>query len=896
MAKDRPRLVVQAEPVSTAISSGNVSAAGVELYDQQTVRLALEFSEAFKDLSLSAAQLAGTLKKESNAEEIQRGQDLINTSQKSYKQLVESGEIKPSENPWMAVGAQMASGTIEGQKARAHFLSIYNKRAEEDPAFFDGPEGFSALAAQYTANVNTYVGNAPYLSRAFYESFNPFIASMGMKHEENMVSHREQKIAEGITASVAQAVSDTRPDALDLDNAAFAYENGTLKLESDIQRAVDMGYSATKVNEAVVNALVLEAKQGNKPEVALKLLETLKSGTDSLGNTRQAKALLAQNSAAISDNLSRLTNKKSNAFRNEVNNLVGSVMSGQTSPETAKEQLTYLLTGEREGKPTEQPKYRFTASEVESKLPWAMSEIDRAVKQQEVMRKQAVEDFMYRQAETIETGNDASLQHLAGDAYVDAALNKLGDLAELNNISPKEWATMRSTFGERFRKAEGYREEQAALRQEEVLWTGSQNYQGIRNRAFQQVSQFFSGLGEMAKAEQLDQPSSQKAEAPDWASMLRDLQDSRENRGMVVGSDKMEAQLKMDYGRIDREVLKVFEQDLIQRNPNWGGTLAPRDTDEAAVLQAKAGARSTFKYLRMSLGATLGDTRESGLAAKTLQQYLTTAEVEQASQSVALTDTLQASFVALENNLPIEQVIPGNGPGSKMMQSLLLQARERYLAGDKPSDIARDMVTARVMRPLGTTEVNLSDPYMFVEFTTGTASDAAMYQDRFRNFRNSNRLTEPDSVHYLNMVVERNVRKHLSGPDYFGNMKGAMRAAEEEVLENHIMFRGSLVPKQGLNAYITEDFLSVWMDMQGFPPNATLVPVLPRSDGSVLMAVRVSGQAISTKLISTEDLNRAKRSPEFIQKIETNRKEREEVEKKQRMGVEEATVQGWITW
>jgi 2-keto-4-pentenoate hydratase len=118
MAKQRPSLGVSAAPVSTYVAS---VAPAVELYDQQSVNLALQFADAFKDLSVSAAQIAGSMKKQMNEEDVQKGIDLVNQSRKSYKTLVDSGEIKPTENPWMAIGAQQASGTMEGMKARAHF-------------------------------------------------------------------------------------------------------------------------------------------------------------------------------------------------------------------------------------------------------------------------------------------------------------------------------------------------------------------------------------------------------------------------------------------------------------------------------------------------------------------------------------------------------------------------------------------------------------------------------------------------------------------------------------------------------------------------------------------------------------------------------------------------------
>ena len=213
MAKQRPSLGVSASPISTYVAPVAAASAGLELYDQQTVNLALQFSEAFQNLSLTAANFAGSLKAESNKEELQKGLDLVNSSQKTYQQLVEDGQIRPTENPWLAIGAQQGSGMMEGMKARAHFMEMYQKRAAEDPKFYDSLDSFNALASQYAQNVGTSLKNSPYQSRAFFEAFNPFVSSMSLKHQENVAKTAENKVLMGVGASVAQLTQDIKPQS-----------------------------------------------------------------------------------------------------------------------------------------------------------------------------------------------------------------------------------------------------------------------------------------------------------------------------------------------------------------------------------------------------------------------------------------------------------------------------------------------------------------------------------------------------------------------------------------------------------------------------------------------------------------------------------------------------------
>lgn len=301
MAKQRPSLGVSASPISTYVAPVAAASAGLELYDQQTVNLALQFSEAFQNLSLTAANFAGSLKAESNKEELQKGLDLVNSSQKTYQQLVEDGQISPTENPWLAIGAQQGSGMMEGMKARAHFMETYQKRAAEDPKFYDSLDSFNALASQYAQNVGTSLKNSPYQSRAFFEAFNPFVSSMSLKHQENVAKTAENKVLMGVGASVAQLTQDIKSqDPIVRSEAMQAFRNS-------IDEMGQMGVSRTRVNEAVVENMIALMETTDQLDQVQAIYESLDLGTGPVKNTAFAKALYASRAANIERNRQKLT-------------------------------------------------------------------------------------------------------------------------------------------------------------------------------------------------------------------------------------------------------------------------------------------------------------------------------------------------------------------------------------------------------------------------------------------------------------------------------------------------------------------------------------------------------------------------------------------------------------
>jgi hypothetical protein len=326
MALPNPSLGVIAQPVSTYVQPAPAAA---QLYDQQSVNLALMFSESFSNLSVSAARFAGAFKQDQNQADLQKGQFLVNSSQNSYKTLVANGQINPAENPWLAIGAQQASGTIEGLKARADFQQRYNDQAAQNPDFFKDSSHFNALAYTFNNESNDRFGDSAYLSSAFYESFNPFIASMGMRHLENVTQEQHRVIANSIDSLVYQTVTDMQ-DPLQAPEIQASF----------IQRLDNMGaiVGNRAANNRVTDNFVEYAASGDIAGV-MDIFNNLNVGTGPLSATAYAIEKIAVNQGRIDANNDRLAVQKRAEFEAWGNRQVEAVLTGSTTQEAVLQSL-----------------------------------------------------------------------------------------------------------------------------------------------------------------------------------------------------------------------------------------------------------------------------------------------------------------------------------------------------------------------------------------------------------------------------------------------------------------------------------------------------------------------------------------------------------------------------
>lgn len=205
MAKQRPQLQTFASPVSQLVSPVQEQA---QPLNEQEIRNLYQFADSFRELSTTVGELAITLQKESNRESMQVGREMVNANRKTYADLVKSGQINPSENPYMAIGAQQASGALEASKAKTEFQMEYDRQISNNPDLMADNNFFDALASSFAQNKSSQFGNAPYLSDSFFDSFNPYLNEMAMNHSQNVVKYRTGKIIQSLKVRVSDSLSE----------------------------------------------------------------------------------------------------------------------------------------------------------------------------------------------------------------------------------------------------------------------------------------------------------------------------------------------------------------------------------------------------------------------------------------------------------------------------------------------------------------------------------------------------------------------------------------------------------------------------------------------------------------------------------------------------------------
>lgn len=299
MAK-RPQLGTYAQPVSNLVQPIAAEKTVTPL-DEKAIRETYAFANAFADLSESMVKVASTIKTEQNQEEFSAGQEMVNTSRKTYADLVRDGKIKPSENPWLAVGAQEASGVIEASKARVEFERKYQQDVANNPELLKDHEYFDALAASFAQTKGAEFGTAQYLSRSFYKEFNPFLLSASAKHSESVGKYRQAKIMDALKIKVSESIQS-------ITDVSDEYRESMVFGEAipELQRFTDemgknMGMPRV-ANIAVASQLIELMKSSGMTYEAEEILNGLQAGTGPLAETEDVRSMLVDAQADISKN------------------------------------------------------------------------------------------------------------------------------------------------------------------------------------------------------------------------------------------------------------------------------------------------------------------------------------------------------------------------------------------------------------------------------------------------------------------------------------------------------------------------------------------------------------------------------------------------------------------
>lgn len=274
-----------ANPVSTAVVPFQPSVPQQVEIGGGTAELGAAFSQFSQTLASFAANQISTNRAKAMAE----GQLKAEKSRKTFRQLVESGEIKPEENPWEALGAASADGVMAAEKFKAQTKAKYDAKVAQDPNFAISVSSAEDFVNNELQNFMTLGMQNPVWQRSAMREITPFISSLSESHGSLVAKRRRERMSDAVKISVLDFAANPTS------GAAYA-----AKLQAQFDEHYET-VGAEAANETMIQSL-LKARQlsGDHPEV-LKAIGMLKSGTGYLKDTKQYKAAELEQKSVIDE-------------------------------------------------------------------------------------------------------------------------------------------------------------------------------------------------------------------------------------------------------------------------------------------------------------------------------------------------------------------------------------------------------------------------------------------------------------------------------------------------------------------------------------------------------------------------------------------------------------------
>lgn len=884
MAKARPSLDIAARPVSTFVAP-NQNAVAAELYDQQAVQNALQFADAFSNLSVSAARLAGALKQEWNEEEMLKGQDLVNQSRRSYQQLVSEGQIKPTENPWFAIGAQKASGTMEAAKARANFETLLEKKIQEDPNFLDDPRGFDAFAYQYTQNVNQFIGDASYMSRAFYESFNPFVGSMQAKHEQRVIEHNENKILTSISPVVEQSLADLSSLNPTVRETAIA------TLQTRLDEMGKSGVSTARVNNAVAAQLVDMMKSGDNPERAQQIFNSLKAGTGRLADTQFAKTLVLENQGAIAGNISRTSLAETKAIRQVIEgDLAPKVLAGKMTQEEAEARLDAFLVGPERKVQISSGEYDQSVNQLRSRIAFLQNQQEQTIKEQTLEKRKQLDagaaDAVGLLQQSIMADADGGADTL-NPGYQKRQLDQLNSILTKYEVSDADRAKFQNTLRDQLTSEAGRQERVKNSRMERTIgsvyndvdtaaasnpifsdadsldlllsqtdarlasegfdaadrsaaavavtnrWKASAAARAERQeqRMAEMVSSRLGAAEKSAQESIINQIS--QGNAPDWSREKYQMDSIARSSGIIEGSNEWNAYERKQYN--DAKIL--IEQVMESQAAELGGLapVIPQPGDNLRVIVEQNTQRERLRtrqlVMRLDLAMTYNQKDAMGEVVDQLMQTSPSA-LESDRESYEFADVVRATRALVANGREITAIFPGESPNHKVLHDMLRFAVRQQ--NTNLNEVAKDAYMIRTyateMATPTTAEELFANPFGWM-----TKDEFSKFGPNIQGALTDAGVTNPDATIYGSLEYSRLFRDESNKNP--ANPQTAASVAQRRVFEENVVVKGSLLPdlreKTGFprRAGSSEAvYLGALAEEYGEAPGLTFVVLRPGAD------------------------------------------------------------------
>jgi hypothetical protein len=716
---------------------------------------------------------------------------------------VANGEINPAENPWLAIGAQQASGTIDGLKARAEFQQRYNEQASQNPDFFKDSSHFDALAYTFSKEANDRMGDSAYLSSAYYQSFNPYIASMGMRHLENVTNEQHRVISSSIDSLVHQAVTD-------MQDPQQAPEIKT----SFIQRLDNMGaiVGNRAVNNRVIDNFVELAASGDIAGV-VEIFNSINVGTGALAETSYAQQKLAVNQGRIDANDDRLAVQERTNFEAWGQRQIEAWQTGSITQEAVLQSL--------EGTSQEQRDW------MESQFQTARTNMFTAGM---LNQQKAVETFIDSSAvlDSPPTTTKARRRTTEQEAFVNAQTDLINRMNKPGSvITDMQKEIYLQKFEEQWIKMSPLREVRRAQEAARGYFEGIPGTSGALAVFNTDLDTIVQGTGTWdggAARSSLD-------------AMLPT---------MGISPEKTKSAYLAAASQY-KEILAQREEQIGRTTEGFNGTLNEHPNDTLKVKAQKDGLRARFLFTRLSIGAAFDDNTEAVGLNRILVQTLNF-NVEK-KLDPRLRDALSAYTFGRQMR-PMDTVFaldPKSQGGSVLIKYLDLIA-DKVNSGMDVHDAAVDVSQAQQL--LGE-KVDPNNPWAFTDILGG--QDAPVYSANLRDVREKLGVTSGDSAVFMASETHKILTKHLR-EGY--NAKAAFVATRDELQDpaKYMVINGAFLPREDFPPDMPPSRVKFWLE-QNYSKDAKLIVVGLNPNGQKVYGVRNSDDVhFADVLVTAKDI------------------------------------------
>ena len=850
MAKQRPTLGTFASPTSQLVQPIQEQATPL---NEQAIRDAYSFADSFSELSQAMGNLYVSMKQKANAEEVRAGQEIVNSNRKTYADLVKSGEINPSENPWMAVGAQAASGVLESSKARAEFQMEYDRRTTENPELLKDNQFFDALAASFAQNKKAEFGTAQYLNDSFFDSFNPYLAAMGMKHSENIVKYRQGKIIQSLRVKVDEIFQDVTTDRgfgkrMDGSQKDIGWEGAMYDLDGNVvtEKSVTFEFDDSGPVEIpmIVPGLSVSAKEKivyenatlddlpieDQKHIIDHALGQMKQGRTPFFDTEDRLDQLVPELQAYMDEMGANMGMPRTANLTTAAHLV-EAMKGSGTTYLAEDILGRLKGGTGTIKDTE---------EVKAMLTDAREDIDKVRFEIQHQREKTIASLLINKAyrDSFDT---------EGEEGYEASWDALEQqLLKSSTISVEERGKILDQFNERWNN--GAREGRESLDRGDLkiirrfmaedmerygvgqmsgLTLDVANWQGIKLKFDEHLRTFDV------------EPTSAKAK--DAEKKVRDYINERLGVMNVEATTRL-SESAMAFG------LTAGDERL--------STLDSGPKDPVILREAKQNIRIALKTNEIMAAIHFGlEDRLSGL--RSIATSGISVDVERGIRP-ELADLVYMYRTGMGGQIPLDKVF-GTGPaGNRMkvfLRSVSLSMDNNMNMDDAVRDAAQqtNMVTSYNAKELLDLDIGGQQLTDIQDYLAELSND---YTDSYFPFSYWDDPVHPDSITSLNSMFTRRYFEVINQTG--GAHETALEEADKFVRSNTHFIRNAFIPKGEFDAAnVSSEYLVNFIDMEAGPnvKDAALVLVGYGGNGQGVFALRTpDGSAVMNRYYTTGDI------------------------------------------